>query len=272
MLPAEVRAELVGRLRAAGVPRIEGVSFVRDDRVPAMANPEGVLRALADASAGDVAGLVLNARGYERLAKAGLRHVHVGVAVTDTFGRRNANAGLQEGLDQAERIVRRARDDGRVTVAALIVAFGCPFEGKVDEGWVTEVARRMIAAGANEISLADTVGVATRSQVARLVTAIAALGVPVGVHLHDTRNMGVLNAWTALEHGAVTIDTSTGGTGGCPFAPHATGNLATEDLLYLLDAEGIRTGVDLDAIVAIARWLGAQLARELPARVSRAAA
>lgn len=272
VLPPPVRAELVARLRRCGLRRIEAVSFVRDDRVPAMAGPEAVVAAAARSGADDLAGLVLNERGYARLAGTALANVHIGVAMTESFGLRNANAGRDRGLTQAERLVARARADGRRAVVALIVAFGCPFEGRVDPGLVRAAAARMVEAGAAEISLADTIGVATRSQVAALVRDVRELGVPVGVHLHDTRNMGVINAWTALENGARTIDTSTGGIGGCPFAPRATGNLATEDLLYLLDAEGVETGVSLEEVISTSAWLGAQLHRELPSRVSRAAA
>lgn len=271
VLDPSSRFELVARLRAAGVGRIEAVSFVRDDLVPTMAGAEAIVEAAAqDGEITDLAGLVLNARGYERLAATGLQRVHVGVAMSDQFGRRNAGRPFEVGCEEAVRIARDGAADGRQVAVSMIVAFGCPFEGPVDRGVVTDAAARMIDAGASEISLADTIGVATPTQVARLVRDVGALGCTVGVHLHDTRNTAVANAWAALEAGARVVDASTGGTGGCPFAPRAAGNLATEDLLYLLEREGVRTGIDLDRVIEVGEWLGGRLGRQLPSRVARA--
>jgi isopropylmalate/homocitrate/citramalate synthase len=264
-----VRAELVARLAAAGVPRVEAVSFVDPARVPAMAEPEAVVAALPEGAA-DYAGLVLNERGYDRLGETSLRRVHLNVAATDSFGRRNANVSVEEGLALAARVLRRAGVDGRATSVSLSVAFGCPFEGAVPPERVLHLAEELVGLGAEEIVFADTIGVAVPSQVRRMVADALPLGRAVGIHLHNTRSTGFANAWAALEAGATTFDASVGGLGGCPFAPKATGNIATEDLVYLLHGEGVETGIDLDALIAVAEWLEGVLGRELPGQVYRA--
>ena len=265
-LAPAVRAELVRRLAAAGLPRVEAVSFVNPERVPQMAGAEEVVGAVGDVEA-ELSGLVLNERGWERLAATGLDRVNVTLAATDTFSRRNANATVEEAASRVERILAAA---DRPTTATISVAFGCPFEGEVDPGVVADLAERLVAAGAGEIVLADTIGVATPRPVARLVERTLILGVPVGGHFHDTRHTGVACAWAALEAGATLLDASVGGLGGCPFAPRATGNVATEDVLYLLERERVETGVDLDGVIAVAAWLEELLGRELPGRVYRA--
>lgn len=265
-LEPSVRAELVRRLAAAGLPRIEAVSFVNPKRVPQMAGAEEVVDAIGAVPA-ELSGLVLNERGWERFAAAGLQRVNVTLAATESFGQRNANASLAEATERAERILAVA---DRPSTATISVAFGCPFEGAVDPGVVADLAERLVAAGAGEVVLADTIGVATPAPVKRLLERISILGVPVGGHFHDTRHTGVACTWSAVEAGAVVLDASVGGLGGCPFAPRATGNVATEDVLYLLDGEGVETGVDLDAVIAVARWLEELLGRELPGRVYRA--
>jgi isopropylmalate/homocitrate/citramalate synthase len=267
-LEPAVRAELVRRLAAAGLPRIEAVSFVQPERVPQMAGAEEVVAAAGEVPA-ELSGLVLNERGWERLAATGLDRVNVTLAATDSFSRRNANASVEEATVRVERILAAA---DRPSTATISVAFGCPFEGEVDPGVVADLAERLVAAGAGEVVLADTIGVATPRPVARLVERALILGVPVGGHFHDTRHTGVANAWAALEAGATVLDASVGGLGGCPFAPRATGNVATEDVLYLLDRERVETGVQLDALIELARWLEALLGRELPGRVYRAGA
>jgi isopropylmalate/homocitrate/citramalate synthase len=265
-LTPEVRAELVRKLSAAGLPRVETVSFVNPERVPQMAGAEEVVAAVGDVAA-ELSGLVLNERGWERLAATDLDRVNVTLAATETFNQRNANASLAEATERVERILAVA---DRPSSATISVAFGCPFEGVVDPGVVADLAERLAAAGAGEIVLADTIGVAAPGAARRLVDRTLILGVPVGGHFHDTRHTGVACAWAALEAGASVLDASVGGLGGCPFAPRATGNVATEDVLYLLDREGVETGVDLDALIAVARWLEELLGRELPGRVYRA--
>jgi isopropylmalate/homocitrate/citramalate synthase len=269
-LPAATRAELVNRLAGAGVPRVEAVSFVNPTRVPAMADPEEVVAEIRRRDGAAYAGLVLNERGYDRLRETRLERVHLNFAATDSFNRRNANATVEESLDIAARVVRRARDDGLATSVSLSVSFGCPFEGAVAPGRVLDLAARAVSLGAEEVVFADTIGVAVPSQVRRLVRDGLALGRPVGIHLHNTRSTGFANAWAALEAGATVFDASVGGLGGCPFAPRATGNIATEDLVYLLHGEGVETGIDLDAMIGVAEWLGGVLGRDLPGQVYRA--
>ncbi len=272
ILAPETRAELVNRLAAAGLPRIEAVSFVNPARVPQMAGAEEVVEAI-DREAGVVyAGLALNERGYDRLLQTGLDEVHYAFASTETFNQRNQNATVEESLQAAERIVERAHADGIRATVTIGVSFGCPFEGAVDPGRVLEMAERLAAAGSDEIVFADTVGVGVPKQVRHLVGEGVRLGVPIGVHLHNTRNTGFANAYAAVEEGASVLDASVGGIGGCPFAPKATGNICTEDLVYLLHGDGVETGIDLDALIGISEWLEGVLGRQLPGQVYRAGA
>jgi isopropylmalate/homocitrate/citramalate synthase len=268
-LPPSTRAELVNRLAAARLPRIEAASFVRADAVPQMAGAEEVVQAIERREGTEYSGLALNIRGYERLIAAGLDRVNFTLAATETFSRRNANQSLAEARAAAAEVIERSQVPVTLTIS---VAFGCPFEGRVDPGVVIEHVRRLAAAGADEVMLADTIGVGVPAQVRRLLPAAleASAGTPVGLHLHNTRNTGYANADAGLEHGATIFDASVGGLGGCPFAPRATGNIATEDLVYLLDGEGVETGVDLEALIAVSEWLGAELGRPLPGLVHRA--
>jgi isopropylmalate/homocitrate/citramalate synthase len=268
ILEPAVRAELVERLAAAGLPRVEAASFVHPDRVPQMAGAEEVVAAVTSRGGTELAGLVLNAKGYERLAQTGLDRVNVTLAATDSFSQRNAGMPRDEALRQARAILAAAREDRRPSTATVSVAFGCPFEGEVDPERVVEIAGELT--DADEVVLADTIGVATPTQVRRVVERFAGLGKPVGAHLHNTRNTGFANAYAALEGGARILDASIGGLGGCPFAPRATGNVATEDLVYLLDGEGVESGVDLEALIDVAKWLESLLGRELPGQLYRA--
>ena len=269
-LAPAVRAELCDRLAAAGVPRVEAVSFVNPKRVPQMAGAEEVMAAIDRREGTIYAGLVLNERGYERALAAGVDEVHYAFPVTDEFARRNQNTTVEGALETSDILVNRAANDFiRITVT-LSVAFGCPFEGAVDPDRVLEIARRVAATGPDEIVLADTIGVGVPSQVETLVGGVAALGATVGAHFHNTRNTGYANAVAAVEAGATVLDASLGGTGGCPFAPRATGNIATEDLVYLLHGMGHETGIDLDALIGHAVWLGEQLGKELPGQLHKA--
>ena len=200
------------------------------------------------------------------MRQTGLDRVNVTLAATDTFNRRNGNASLAEATARVERILAEA---DRTTTATISVAFGCPFEGEVDPGVVAELAGKLEA---DELVLADTIGVATPSAVRSLVERVGALGKPVGFHGHNTRNTGYANALVALEAGATVLDASIGGLGGCPYAPRATGNIATEDLVFLLEGEGVETGVDLDALVEVSQWLETLLGRTLEGQVYRAGA
>ena len=270
VLDPATRAELVNRLAAVGVPRIEAVSFVSPARVPQMAGAEEVVAAIERRDGVVYAGLALNDRGYDRLRETALDEVHFAFAVSEEFNQRNAGASVESSVEAGERIIERAHGDGLRATVTLGTAFGCPFEGRVDPSRVLELAGRFAGAGADEVVFADTVGVGVPQQVRELVGGAAGLGVPVGVHLHNTRNTGIANALAAVEAGATVLDASVGGVGGCPFAPRATGNISTEDLVYLLHGEGIETGIDLDALVGVARWLEEVLGRELEGMVYRA--
>ena len=271
ILDVETRAELVRRLVGTGLPAVEVASFVDPRRVPQMANAEEVVAAVGEASGVTRAGLALNERGYERLVASGLDEVRFALGVTESFNQRNQGASVDESLAAATRIVSRAREDGLRSTVTLSVAFGCPFEGEVDPAHVLALARRIVEAGAPDVLvLADTIGVATPSAVRSLVERAVASGVPVGGHFHNTRNTGYANALAALAAGAVVLDASVGGLGGCPFAPNATGNIATEDLVYALEREGVETGVDLEALIGVAAWLAELLGRRLDGQLYRA--
>lgn len=261
-LPATTRAELVNRIAAAAVSRIEAASFVRAEAVPQMAGAEEVVAGIERRAGTEYSGLALNEKGYERLVASGLDRVNFTLAATESFSRRNANQSLEEAQAAAERVIDRSQLPVTLTIS---VAFGCPFEGRVDPGVVAAIAERFAAA---EIVLADTIGVATPRQVTDLVGRTRA----TGVHLHNTRNIGYANAISALGAGATLFDASCGGLGGCPYAPRATGNIATEDLVYLFEGEGLETGVDLDGLIATSEWLEGVLGRRLEGQVYRAGA
>jgi isopropylmalate/homocitrate/citramalate synthase len=266
----ETRAELVDRVVAAGLRRIEAASFVNPERVPQMAGAEEVVAALDRVDGVEYAGLALNERGYERLRGTGLDEVSFALAATETFSQTNAGASVEESIAAAEHITARAREDGIRSSLTISVAFGCPFEGPVDPDRVVQIAERLAETEAVELVLADTIGVATPTQVRRLLERVRKLGKPVGGHFHNTRNTGFANAYAALEAGVSMLDASVGGLGGCPFAPKATGNIATEDLVYLLEGEGVETGVDLEALIAVSEWLEELLGRRLEGYVYRA--
>jgi isopropylmalate/homocitrate/citramalate synthase len=262
VLEPGVRAELVNRLAATGLPRVEAVSFVRPDRVPQMAGAEEVVEAIERRDGTEYSGLVLNEQGAERFAAASLDRLNATLGATEEFNRRNGNATLAEATERVERILAASERPATVTIS---VAFGCPFEGRVDPGRVRELAARFAAA---EVVLADTIGVAVPSEVRELIESTGA----AGFHGHNTRNTGYANALAALEAGATVLDASVGGLGGCPYAPRASGNIATEDLVYLLEREGTGTGVDLDALIGISQWLEGILGRRLEGQLYRAGA
>jgi hydroxymethylglutaryl-CoA lyase/(R)-citramalyl-CoA lyase len=235
-----------------------------------MAGAEEVVGAIDRVPGVLYAGLALNDKGYERLRETQLDEVHFAFAASEEFNQRNAAASVEDSVQSAERIIARARADGiRVTVT-IGTAFGCPFEGAIDPERVLEIAARIAGSDPDEIVFADTVGVGVPRQVRHLVSEAAKLGKPVGVHLHNTRNTGIANAYEAIASGATVLDASVGGIGGCPFAPRATGNISTEDLVYMLHGEGIETGVDLNALIGVAQWLEGVLGRELEGQVYRA--
>jgi len=270
ILEPAVRADLCDRLAAAGLSRIEAASFVNPKLVPQMAGAEEVMAALHRKPGTVYAGLVLNEWGYERASAAGVDEVHYAFSATDEFGRRNQNATSKQGLDTALALVARARADRMPITVTISVAFGCPFEGPVPPQKVLDLVERLMAAPPDEICLADTIGVGVPTQVNELVVGARRLGATVGAHFHNTRNTGYANAVAALDGGVASLDASVGGAGGCPFAPKATGNIATEDLVYLLRGLGVDTGIDLEALISCSHWLGEQLGKELPGMVARA--
>lgn len=273
VLGTDEKVDLIRRCRAAGLRRIEVASFVHPRRVPQMADAEAVLAALGPSGSGvSYIGLVLNRRGLERALETEVDEVNFVVGATERFNRANAGASPHETMGEIETMVAEAKAAELGTSVTVSVAFGCPYEGEVREAAVKELVTRAVASGIDEIALGDTIGVAVPQDVTRLLTAIApnAGGVPVRCHFHDTRNTAVANVAAALRAGVATIDSSVGGAGGCPFAPNATGNVATEDVLYLLARSGISTGVDPEAVIETGRWLGAKIGRDLPGSLGRA--
>ena len=270
ILSAEVRAQLCDKLAAAGVPRVEAASFVNPKRVPQMAGAEEVMAAIDRRPGTSYAGLVLNEKGYERAIEAGVDEVRYAFPVTETFARRNQNTTVAEATELAGRLTERARLDGVRVSITLSAAFGDPFEGRVEPAHVLAIAERVREANPDEIVLADTIGVGVPRMVRELVGGICGYGITTGCHFHDTRNTGMANAVAAVESGATVLDAAVGGTGGCPFAPRATGNIPTEDLVYLLHGMGYETGIDLEALIEVAAWMSEQLGKELPGQVYKA--
>lgn len=266
------KVEFINRIVAAGTRRIEVASFVHPKRVPQMADAEAVLKALPRRDDVYYVGLVLNRRGFDRAAAAGCNEIGMAVVASDTFNQRNQGVTTEESIKAWLDIAAAAHAAGirpQVTVSA---AFGCPFEGEVAPAKVVEVAERVAQAAPFEIAIADTIGVGAPNQVADLLGRLtdALPGMPLRCHFHNTRNTGLANAYAAVEAGATVLDASVGGIGGCPFAPAATGNIPTEDLLYMLDRMGVSTGVDLDVTLATSRWLQDQLGRAVPGMLVKA--
>jgi hydroxymethylglutaryl-CoA lyase len=265
-LPTADKIELINRLAAAGARRIEAVSFV-SARVPRMSDAEAVVAGLSsgDGTAGAarprISGLVLNARGLERALGTVVDEINYVVPASETFSRRNQGAPTDTVMAEFPRIVQRAHDANRSVTVTIATAFGCPFEGEVATGRVVSIARRLLAAGPDELAVADTIGVAVPADVHRVIGSIGELdpGVPLRAHFHNTRNTGYANAVAAIDAGVSVLDASSGGVGGCPFAPNATGNIATEDLLYLLSRTGYATSIDPLAVADIGTWLSGKL-------------
>jgi hydroxymethylglutaryl-CoA lyase len=274
VVPTEEKVALIATLVASGVRRIEATSFVHPRRVPQMADAEAVAQRLPRGRVSWI-GLVLNERGLDRAIAAGLDEVNVVVVATDTFSRRNQGVGTDEAIAAWTRIAARAHEAGLRTTITIGAAFGCPFEGEVPVERVGDVLARCVQAQPDEVALADTIGVGVPAQVRALadVAGREAPGLPVRWHFHNTRNTGYANALTAADLAGtapVALDSSAGGIGGCPFAPDATGNIATEDLLYLLDRSGYHTGVDAAPLVPLASRLGELLGHEVPGQLARA--
>ena len=263
----------IERLIDAGAWRLEVASFVNPQRVPQMADAEAVLAGLGKRSGVTTIGLVLNAQGLTRALHTGVDEIGVVAVASDEFGVRNQKQTAAESVAMAQAVIRDAKAAGRRVQATIAVSFGCPFEGEVPVQRVVDMARAIAEAGPLEIALADTIGVAVPAQVTRVINAVqnAVPGMPLRCHFHNTRNTGIANAWAAIEAGVTRLDASAGGIGGCPFAPKATGNIATEDLAYMLARSGLRTNADIAQLTELAPWLADRLGlAELPAMVSRA--
>ncbi len=283
VLSVEDRIEFIQRLETAGARRIETVSFVNPARVPQMAGAEEVSAALPRQAGRSRIGLVLNLRGWDRAVEAGVDEANVALAASDGFGTRNQGMTVAQQLDMLGQIAERAhnsegagpnaQEGGMPKLSATIsVVWGCPFDGEVDEGQVTAMVKQIASLGIKEIALADTIGVADPWTVRRRVEAArkAAPDATLRLHFHDTRNTGLANAYAGIEAGITVLDASCGGIGGCPFAPNATGNIATEDLVYMLQRGGFETSYDLDALIETAQWVGAKLGKQTLSALSRA--
>ena len=271
-LPSESKVEFICRLLDAGVRRLEVASFVNPKRVPQMADAEQVLDALPRDRGAVYIGLVLNGRGFERAAAAGVDEVNFVVVASDTFNRKNQGVSTAESLAVWDEVARLARDAGIACGVTLGAAFGCPYEGEVPVERLVELAKRLVDSGPTEVALADSVGVAAPSDVTERVRAVREITreIPLRAHFHNTRNTGLANAYAAYEAGVRILDASCGGIGGCPFAPNATGNIPTEDLLYMLHRMGVPTGIHIPDVIETSRWLEEQLEHPVPALVTRA--
>ena len=276
VVPAGVKAEFIRRLVAAGLDTVETTSFVPPAWVPQLADAEELLGLLGGTGLGRTRPvLVPNERGLDRALALGVSAVAVFGSATETFARKNLNRTVAESLAMFAPVVERARAEGAWVRAYVSMCFGDPWEGDVPIAQVVDVAQRMMDLGCDQLSLGDTIGVGTVGHVHRLLDALDAKGIGaerIGVHFHDTYGQALANTLAALAHGVTVVDASTGGLGGCPYAKSATGNLATEDLVWALDGLGVRTGVDLEALVDTSVWMAGQLGRPSPSRVVKALA
>jgi hydroxymethylglutaryl-CoA lyase len=266
------KVELIDRLVRAGIRRVEVASFVSPTKVPQMADAEQVIASLAPRPDVTYIGLVLNRKGFERALAAGCREITMAVFASDTFNRRNQGATTAESIDTWLDVAKAAQAAGVRAQVTISAAFGCPFEGEVPAARVVEIARKLGEGDPYEIALADTIGVGVPAQVTDLVSRVNAVvpGVPLRGHFHNTRNTGLANAYAALQAGVRALDSSVGGIGGCPFAPAATGNIPTEDLVYMLHRSGFETTISLEALLDTGRWLQEQLGRPVPGMLLKA--
>jgi hydroxymethylglutaryl-CoA lyase len=272
-LGVEDKVEFINRLEACGVRRVEAVSFVNPRRVPQMASAEEVMAALPPAPGCSRIGLVLNQRGWDRAVASGCDEANVVVCASDGFGIRNQGANVAEQIAAMAAVAeRRAAEGGPVLSLTISVAFGDPFDGEVSQDQVAAIAREAESVGIREIALGDTIGVADPWTVRARIEAVrkAAPNARVRMHFHNTRNTGLANAYASIEAGVDVLDASCGGIGGCPFAPEATGNIATEDLVYMLNRAGVETGLDLDGLIETGRWIGERLGKAAPSALTRA--
>jgi hydroxymethylglutaryl-CoA lyase len=266
------KVAFIGRAIAAGIRRIEVASFVNPKKVPQMADAEAVLEALPRRSDVTYIGLVLNRRGFDRAIASGCSEIGMVVAASDTFNRRNQGTSTEESIAAWLDIAAAARAAGVPAQVTISTSFGCPFEGDIPAARVVEITRQLAAGAPREIALADTIGAGVPTQVTDLIGRVRAAlpAMPLRCHFHNTRNTGIANAYAAVEAGVRILDASIGGIGGCPFAPAATGNIPTEDLLFMLDRMGVETGLDLEALIETGRWIGDRLGRPVPGMLAKA--
>ena len=272
ILPTEVKKEFITRTINAGIKQIEVTSFVHPKKVPQMADAEKLVESLPENDDVTYIGLIMNQRGFERARDCGIDEVGMVIVSTDTYNMKNQNVVTQESIDNWLSIADEAKSAGIRTSVVIACSFGCPYEGEIDPEHIASIAEQVLEGKPDVLGLADSVGVAVPSQIKRTFSLVKELApsIPLRTHLHNTRNTGLANAAAAVEAGVSIIDASTGGIGGCPFAPRATGNIPTDDLLYMLDRSGIETGVDLRQVVKTTDWLEEQLGRAVPAMVPKA--
>lgn len=277
LIPTETKIALIERMIASGARRIEVASFVHPKWVPQMADAEAVVAGLPERSDVTYVGLVLNKRGLmraldTRTASSGIDEVGCVAVASDGFGEKNQGMTWEQSVEVAKDICRLAQAENMAAQATISVAWGDPYDGVVPMDRVVEIARRIAEAGPKEIALADTIGVAVPARVSDLFARVAEAvpGIPLRAHFHNTRNTGIANVWAAYEAGVGIIDASLGGLGGCPFAPNATGNVATEDVVYMLEQSGVKTGLDLDRLIGAARWFEGEIGKPLPSMLARA--
>ena len=272
ILPTEVKKEFITRTIDAGIKQIEVTSFVHPKKVPQMADAEKLVESLPENDDVTYIGLIMNQRGFERARDCGIDEVGMVIVSTDTYNMKNQNVVTQESIDNWLSIAAEAKSAGIRTSVVIACSFGCPYEGEIDPEHIASIAEQVLKGKPDVLGLADSVGVAVPSQIKKTFSLIKELApsIPLRTHLHNTRNTGLANAAAAVEAGVSIIDASTGGIGGCPFAPRATGNIPTDDLLYMLDRSGIETGVDLRQVVKTTDWLEEQLGRAVPAMVPKA--
>ena len=272
ILPTEVKKEFITRTINAGIKQIEVTSFVHPKKVPQMADAEKLVESLPENDDVTYIGLIMNQRGFERARDCGIDEVGMVIVSTDTYNMKNQNVVTQESIDNWLSIAAEAKSAGIRTSVVIACSFGCPYEGEIDPEHIASIAEQILKGKPDVLGLADSVGVAVPSQIKETFSLVKELApsIPLRTHLHNTRNTGLANAAAAVEAGVSIIDASTGGIGGCPFAPRATGNIPTDDLLYMLDRSGIETGVDLRQVVKTTDWLEEQLGRAVPAMVPKA--
>jgi len=272
LVSTDNKVAFIRRAIEAGAKRIEIASFVHPKYVPQMADAEDVVKALGEVNGVTRIGLTLNKRGAMRALGSGVDQLGAVCVASDGFGLKNQNQTSAETVSTANEIIRLAQVEGRSAQVTISAAFGCPFDGEVAEQRVLDIVAKLTEANPSEIALADTIGVGTPGQVTNMVSKVVDLiaPIPVRVHFHNTRNMAIANVWAAIAAGASVIDSSIGGIGGCPFAPNATGNVATEDVVYLLNRSGIEHGLDLDALIETAKWLETVLGKQVPSMLAAA--